>query len=125
MAYNEARFPCDRLRIRFFAAPYYVFDPHVYERMGILTFEVAEFMRMLDMAVVFRSLLKPEEQKILRDLLNQSDPNAEQFYWGRFLGSLNNQARDMLNAWKIRQWSKPQIDLLYELTDYVGFYQTD
>ncbi len=125
MVHNEARFPADRLRIRFFAAPHYVFDPQVYDRMGILTFDVAEFMRMLDMAVVFRSLLKPDEQKILRDLLHQSDPKAESFYWGRFLGSLSSQAREMLNAWKIRQWSRPQIDLLYELTDYVGFYQTD
>jgi hypothetical protein len=47
-----------------------------------------------------------------------------QFYWGRFLGALNQEARDMLNAWKIRQWSKSRIDLLYELVENVGFYKS-
>lgn len=122
---NEARFPLDRLRIRFFAAPYYVYDPHVYERMGILTFEVAEFLRMLDMAVVFRSLLRPEEQRILYQLLKNQDANQAQFYWGRLLSCLSREAKDMLNAWRIRQWAQPQIDLLYELVRYVEFYQVN
>lgn len=124
MVHNEARFPTDRLRIRFFASPHQVYDPHLYDRMGILTFDLAEFLRMLDMAVVFRTLLKPEEQRILYELLKNEDPSEEQFYWGRLLGCLTRQAKDMLNAWRIRQWSKPQVDLLYELVEYVGFYQS-
>ncbi len=124
MIHNEARFPVDRLRIRFFASPHQVFDPQLYERMGVLTFDVAEFLRMLDMAVVFRSLLPPDEQRILHELLKNDDMSEEQFYWGRFLGALNQEARDMLNAWKIRQWSKSRIDLLYELVENVGFYKS-
>lgn len=120
---NEARFPLDRLRIRFFAAPYYVYDPRVYDRMGILTFDVAEFLRMLDMAVVFRTLLRPEEQRILYHLLKNEDASESQFYWGRLLNLLSREAKDMLNAWRIRQWSQPQIDLLYDLVKYVEFYQ--
>jgi hypothetical protein len=120
---NEARFPLDQLRIRFFAASHQVYDPRVYDRMGILTFDVAEFLRMLDMAVVFRSLLRPEEQKILYQLLKNDDTNEAQFYWGRLLNYLSREAKDMLNAWRIRQWSQPQIDLLYQLVKYVEFYQ--
>jgi len=124
MVHNEARFPTDRLRIRFFASPHQVYDPQLYDRMGVLTFEVAEFLRMLDMAVVFRTLLLPDEQRILHELLINEDASQEQFYWGRLLGCLTREAKDMLNAWRIRQWQKPQVDLLYELVEYVGFYQS-
>jgi hypothetical protein len=124
MVHNEARFPTDRLRIRFFASPHQVYDPQVYDRMGVLTFDVAEFLRMLDMAVVFRTLLPPDEQRILHELLTNEDASQEQFYWGRLLGCLTREAKDMLNAWRIRQWQKPQVDLLYELVEYVGFYQS-
>jgi len=124
MIYDEARFPADQLRIRFFATPHYVYHPRFYEREGVLTFEASEFLQMLDMAVVFRSVLPPHEQKILRKLLLMDDPSEAQFYWGRFLGCLTQEAKDLLNAWKIRQWSKPQIHLLYALAEYVEFYQS-
>ena len=123
MVHNEARFPADRLRVRFFAEPFQVFHPRSYDREGVLTFEADEFLRMLDMAVVFRSVLMPNSQKILHRLLTMEDTGESQFYWGRFLGELSPAAKDMLNAWKIRAWSKPQIELFSELVEYVGFYQ--
>jgi hypothetical protein len=123
VVHNEARFPQDKLRVRFYAATYQVLDPRTYDREGVLTFEVSEFLRMLDLAVVFRSVLLPDEQKILRKLLSAGDTRETQFYWGRFVGTLSQEAKDMLNAWKIRQWSGPQVDLLYELVEYVGFSQ--
>lgn len=123
MAHNEARFPADRLRARFFAAPHFVFHPGTLEREGVLTFNADEFLRMLDLAVVFRSVLPPHEQKILYKLLQMEDTSEAQFYWGRFWGVLTQEAKDMLNAWRIRTWSKPQIELLYELVEYVRFYQ--
>jgi hypothetical protein len=122
--HNEARFPMDRLRVRFFSAPYQVYAAHLYDREGVLTFEVTEFLSMLEMASVFRSVLRLDEQEILYKLLNMGNTGQAQFYWGRFLGSLNQEARDMLNAWKIRQWSKPRINLLYELVENVGFYKS-
>ncbi len=120
-AYQEGRFPMDRLRVRFFSNPYQLFVPHRRENLGILTFEVTEFLRWLEMATVFRSLLKPESQKTLFELLNIDNPREEQFYWGRFMGYLSAEAKDMLTSWRIRQWPKTRIQLMFELLDHVAF----
>ncbi len=123
--HHEARFPMDQLRVRFYAAPHQILKPYTREQQGLLTFEVSEFLSVLEMAAVFRTILRPREQELLYQLVNLEDASEEQFYWGRFLGFLNQEARDMLNAWRIRQWSRNRIRLLYELVDYVAFYQTD
>jgi len=122
--YHEARFPMDQLRVRFFSAPHQILIPHARDKQGLLTFEVSEFLSVLEMAAVFRTILYPREQKALYELLNLEDTSEEQFYWGRFMGFLSQEAKDMLNAWRIRQWPKNRIKLLYELVDYVAFYQT-
>jgi hypothetical protein len=121
----EGRFAMDQLRVRFYAAPYQLLVPHTRDKKGLLTFEAAEFLWLLEMAAVFRTMLRPEEQKMLQKLLKVNDPAERQFYWGRFLGYLSQDVKDMLAAWNILQWSKNQVELLYELIDYVGFYQTD
>lgn len=122
--HHEASFPMDQLRVRFYSAPYQLIKPHRRDRQGLLTFEVSEFLRLLEMAAVFRTLLRPEEQNMLSDLLKVDDVAEEQFYWGRFMGYLGQEAKDMLKAWKIRQWPRNRIKLLYELIDYVAFSQT-
>jgi len=114
----------DQLRVRFFSAPHQILIPHARDKQGLLTFEVSEFLSVLEMAAVFRTILYPREQKALYELLNLEDTSEEQFYWGRFMGFLSQEAKDMLNAWRIRQWPKNRIKLLYELVDYVAFYQT-
>lgn len=122
--HHEARFVMDQLRVRFYSAPYQVLVPHVRDQKGMLTFEISEFLGLLEMAAVFRTLLRPEAQQALYMLLNLKDTSEEQFYWGRFLGHLSPEAKDMLDAWRIRQWPKSRIKLLYEMTDYVAFYQS-
>ena len=122
--YHEARFPMDQLRVRFFSAPYQILRPHTRDHQGLLTFEVSEFLSVLEMAAVFRTVLRPQEQASLYELLNLEDTSEEQFYWGRFMGFLTQEAKDMLNAWRIRQWPRNRIRLLYELVNYVAFYQT-
>ncbi len=121
--YHESRFPMDMLRVRFFSNPFQVFSPGDRDEKGLLTFEAAEFLRLLEMTEIFRSFLRPEEQKALHELVRLKNRKEEQFYWGRFMGYLSQQAKDMLNAWKIRQWPKNRIRLLYELTDYVHYHQ--
>lgn len=124
-AYHEARFSMDRLRVRFFSAPHQLLAPHARDQRGLLTFEISDFLSLLEMAAVFRTLLRPEAQRSLHELLNLDDTSEEQFYWGRFLGYLSPEAKDMLSAWRIRQWPKERIQLLYELVEYVAFYQRD
>jgi hypothetical protein len=119
--HQDARFPMNLLRIRFFSSAYQIFAPHVREQKGQLTFEVREFLKLLEMAFIFRSLLRPAEQRALRSLLNLNSITEKQFAWGRLIGYLTPEAKDMLNAWKFRQWSQNQIALLYELIDYVQF----
>ncbi len=120
--YLETRFPMDCLRVRFISAPHQIYHLEKYDRAGVLTFEVSEFVNFLEMAAVFRTLLRPEEQNALRELLEIEDDQEAQFFWGRFVGQLSAEAKDMLNAWKIRHWTQAQVQLLYTLTDYVTHY---
>lgn len=117
--HHEANFPMDQLRVRFYSSPYQLLRPHTRERQGLLTFEVSEFLRLMEMASVFRALLKPEEQQALHELLGIDDSVEEGFYWGRLMGHLTQEAKDMLSAWRIRTWPESRIKLLYELVDYV------
>lgn len=123
VAHHEARFPMDQLRVRFYAAPYQVLIPWAREQQGKLTFEASDFLSLLEMAAVFRTVLRREDQAALRQLVNLKDVHEAQFYWGRFMGSLSQEARDMLNAWGVRQWPEGRVQLLYELIGYVAFYQ--
>ncbi len=117
--HHEANFPLDQLRVRFYSEVHQLLQPHVRDRKGMLTFEASEFLSLMEMAMVFRKLLRPEEQKELYELLNIDNSTEEQFYWGRFSGRLSQEAKDMLNAWKIRNWPKDRVRLLYEIIKYV------
>ena len=123
--HQEADFSRDRLRVKFYADAFEVLRPRRRDEQGILIFEISDFLSLLEMATVFRTMLRPEEQKVLYELLKIDEAGEKQFYWGRLLGYLSKEAKDMLNAWKIRQWPPARVKLLYELVDYVAFYQTD
>ena len=73
------------------------------------------------MAAVFRSIFPPDEQDLLYKVTNLNDKREKEFYWGRLMGILNDNAKDMLSAWKVKQWPKNKIRLLFELTDYVTY----
>jgi hypothetical protein len=125
IVHNQARFPLDRLRVRFFATPRQILEVHKYDKLGVINFEVADFLRMLESASVFRSVFLPDEQHALQQVLAITDVQEAQFYWGRLMGMLTPRARDLLVAWKLRNWSKAQINLFYELVDYVAFRYAD
>ncbi len=117
----DARFPMDVLRVRFYPKPNQLFFPKKRDQQGVLTFEVTAFLRLLEMSRVLRSLLRPDAQDLLRELLELKDKSEEQFYWGRFMGMLTPEARDMLEAWRIRTWARPQVQLLYEMFNYAEY----
>ena len=123
--HHERRYAMDSLRVRFFSSPHQLLKPSVLEKQGILTFEVADFLSLLEMAAVFRTVLRPEEQEILYQLVNLDNPGEERFYWGRLMGMLTQEAKDMLNSWRVRHWPPQRIRLLYDLIEYVEFYQAD
>ncbi|MCP4690590.1 MAG: hypothetical protein GY859_21230, partial [Desulfobacterales bacterium] len=117
----DRRYPYDKLRVRFYPSPYHVFTPHLRDCQGRLTFEVREFLNHLEMAAIFRSLLRPEEQRALKELLRMENLAEKRFNWGRLTGDLSPAPRDMLEAWGIRNWPESRIELLYELLDYAEF----
>ncbi|MGK5092310.1 hypothetical protein WDW89_09915 [Deltaproteobacteria bacterium TL4] len=86
-------------------------------------FEVSEFLNLLEMAELFRALLRPNEQQELYKLLMSSKTQQDSFYWGRFLGSVDLRVKDMLESWRMKQWPRHRIHLLYELFPYVEYFQ--
>ncbi len=125
IAQREANYSADRLWVQFYATPAQIRRYSLRNKQGQLTFEISEFLSLLELAAVFRTMLLPDEQKMLYQLLQLEDDSEAHFYWGRFLGQINQEVKDMLNAWQIRRWPKAQVDLLYELIEYVEFYRTD
>jgi len=124
-AHHEATWSRDQLRVRFYTHPQQVINPKKREKEGLLTFHISDFINMLEMVEVFRVYLYPQQQKDLLELLNLNDPKEEQFYWGRFLGRISQEAKDMLSAWKVRQWTTAQTQFFYHLINYVYFPQSN
>ena len=120
--HHESNRPLNQLCIRFYSSPLQLTKPRLREDKGMLTFEISEFLALLETVEVFRSFLKPEDQETLYEILLKDKFREHSFYWGRFLGQLSREARDMVTSWGIRQWSRNRLELLYELTDYVAFY---
>ncbi|MBF0476698.1 MAG: hypothetical protein HQK59_12890 [Deltaproteobacteria bacterium] len=118
--HQETHFPMDSFRVRFFSSPFQVLYPRSRAIQDLHTFEAVDFLSLLEMATIFRTLLRPETQEMLRQLTSMGDSREKQFYWGRFMGFLDPEAKDMLSAWNIRQWPENKIKLLYELVKYVA-----
>lgn len=121
--HRDLYLPMGQMHVRFYSAPYQLLKPRLRDLKGMLTFELAEFLRLLEMAEIFRALLWPDEQRELHELLSIVEKKESQFYWGRFLGRLEQRSRDMLTAWNIRQWPKNRINVFYELLNYVRLIQ--
>lgn len=118
---NELNIGLGAWQVQFYARAFSLINPHRRGPGTLLACHVAEFLALLETAEVFRDKLFPHEQQQLYDLLQLRDTKEEQFYWGRFLGSLTQEAKDMLTSWRIRQWSASQVQLLYALIEYAKF----
>ena len=91
------------------------------EKQGILTFEPSDFLNMLEMATLFQSRLRPEEQEMIQEVTRIKERHEKAFFWGRLTSSLSIEARDMLSEWNFREWSDNQIKLLFDFTANVPF----
>jgi len=120
-AHYDNLFPMDRLLIRLYVKTQYLDHPSRFQNKGIFTYAVQEFIRMLDMAAIFRSLLNPQEQELLKTLAAVKSEDESRFSWGRLIGALSPEARDMLSSWNFRSWTQDQIATLYAFFDYVDF----
>ena len=123
--HHEANLPRAQLWVRFYSAPHQLVNPRQRNEEGILSFDAGEFLRMMDMAEVFRAVLHPEQQQALHEILALEDSEEQAFHWGRFTRQLDQRAHDMLTGWQFRQWPQNKVKLLYELVYYVlppGFH---
>jgi len=123
--HQDLYMPMGQMHVHFYSNPFQLLNPQKRDRQGMLTFEVSDLLNLLEMAEIFRALLRPEEQQELFELLKLEAKGEAQFYWGRFLGRLEQRTRDMLTAWKMRQWEKSRVRIFYELLDYANFFQED
>lgn len=123
--HHDSSLPMTQLWIRFFTHPKQLFNPKEQEKLGLLSYSVSEFISMLEMAEIFRAHLHPNEQQKLFELLTLNNHAEEQFYWGRFLGLLSQEAKDMLSSWNIRKWQKQQVQFFYDLINYVILPQSN
>lgn len=123
----DSYLPVGEMQVRFFSAPYQLLKPHVRDEKGMLVFGLSEFLNMLEMAEIFKALLRPEEQREFYELLNTAteEGGESHFYKGRFLGRLEQRTRDMLTAWDFWRWPKKRIRVFYELLDYVRIIWED
>lgn len=120
--HHEANFSMDMLRIRFYSSPLQIFKPHLREKRGMLTFSGEDFLSILNMGVTFRRNLRPDEQIEIRDMLLKPGHRNLHFQWGRLLGRIDREAKDMLEAWSMRHWPRERIFLLYEVLPYVDIF---
>ena len=58
---------------------------------------------------------------MVKKAVGLKDHKEKGFYWGRLMGMLSLEARDMLAAWKFKQWPENRVRLLYELVAHVPF----
>ncbi len=117
----QSNLPMNALYVRFYPNIASILRPKEREQAGLLTFEISDFLSFLETAKIFRTIFLPHQQDELYDLLNLKKTSEEQFYWGRFVGELSKEAKDLLSAWDIRKWPKEKIQLLYELKNYAEF----
>ncbi|OIP93602.1 MAG: hypothetical protein AUK55_08015 [Syntrophobacteraceae bacterium CG2_30_61_12] len=123
--HQDLYMPMGQLQVRFFSAPYQLLKPRLRAQRGMLIFDLADFLNLLQMVEIFRALLRPEEQQEFKELASLGAKQESQFYWGRYLGRLEQRSRDMLTAWNMRQWPEYRIKVFYELLDYVPFIPAD
>ena len=97
--HHDTYFKLDKLRVRFYTRSYQVLRPHEMDREGLLTFDVAELLSLLEMASIFRSFVQPNQQQMLYEVLTMPKETDEMFYWGRAVGTLEPRVRDLLEAW--------------------------
>ncbi|WP_045221527.1 type III-I CRISPR-associated protein Cas10i [Desulfonatronum thioautotrophicum] len=119
VVFREANIGTNNLWVRFYAEAYHVRRPQVLDKENLLNFPASEFLGMMNMGEMFQTLLSFHDQEILRKLLLSDNLNESQFNWGRFQGLLEQDARDMLDVWQIRQWPKARVQLFYDLLKFV------
>ena len=119
-AHQESKYAHDQLRVRFFSSASQLLVPHLRDNLGILTYNITDFIGLMEMAEVFSTVLYPDSREELRLLLTCDDQNERSFYWGRFARKLNQTARDMLESWDIRNWPVPKVEVLYDLLEFMA-----
>lgn len=123
--YAAPDYPTDRLWIYFYDKVFHLFSANRSNKQSVPIYDIGTFKGLLEAAAVFRSLLTPNIQEAVHELLHLKNNHEECFYWGRLLNLLKPEAVCMLEAWRFRHWPKSQLNLFFNLMNYVEYYSTD
>ncbi len=123
--YATPNYHDNQLWVRFYDNVFQLFQSNRLKRKPAPIYDIGTFKSLLEAAAVFRSILKPEAQQALHEILTLENDSEERFYWGRLLNLLQPEAVAMLEAWRIRQWPKSQLKAFFDLMKYVEYYSTD
>lgn len=108
----------DACWVRFFPQAWQILEAKKLDEKGQLTYQLSDFIDFMEGARVFHTVLPRRSRDMLHELLTGKIENVA-FYWGRFLRNVDQQTRDLIDAWQLRTWSIPKIDTLYQLREYV------
>lgn len=79
-----------------------------------------EFLQYINMAVQFRRYIHPGDQEELQYILLEDRENLR-FHYGRLLSRLQPEAREMLETWAVRQWTKEQVSHFFSMLPFARF----
>lgn len=85
-----------------------------------LTCSLEQFLQYINMAVLFRGHIYPNEQEELRYILLEDRDNLR-FHYGRLLSRLQPEAREMLDTWAVRQWTKEQVSHFFSILPFARY----
>lgn len=117
---SDKTYPHDKLRLRWYSRPWQVLieDPAL---AAYQTFDLPGLLQHFEMASLYRSTFMPDIQQTIAQIGSIKDSQEAQFLWSRLLVQLSTEQADLINLWRMRNWSPARHELLQSTLDYVVY----
>lgn len=111
----------NNLWVRFYPEAWQLLDTKRREELGILTFEISDFISLIEKSKIYKEVIPNRFRNDIFELITKQDIDSESYYWGKLKRSLNKKAIDLIDSWKLKNWDKNKVELLYELSNYTTY----